>query len=229
MALAQDSSIHIVNHAVFAVDHNFKRVHMISYKDEAVTTNVFLGYDITPSYESLNHYPNLVTSLTLPKLKPKALLKIPLLDDNRRLKMVNVKLSSQLYFAHHHYAKYYVYGLIPAVVLSLNSSIKNHLYTGMPIFNSKNQLVSFVTDCHIEKKCVVLVTGETHRVGGMFCIDGCVRLLVNEEILHLPPFDCIDVHVRYTKKKVRIYLVYNNQVLSNVDINALFAGNVLIR
>ena len=145
-----------------------------------------------------------------------------------KIKLIKARLSTKLYFAHHHYAKYYVYGLVPAIVTTLDNSLKDQLYTGAPIFNEQNQLVSFVTDCYMDQKCVILVTGECHRISGMICLDGNVRVICNNEQLNLPPFNNIDMHVKYDNKTIKLYLVYCNQILSHIVIHGTFAGNVLI-
>ncbi|AKN80643.1 P26-2 [Perigonia lusca single nucleopolyhedrovirus] len=226
-----------VRDCVFCVDYNFRRIQTISYKDKPVTNHVFIQHNSDPGLQQYHHYPNLATTLSLPKLHTESLVEVIMVNyngsgDDKTIMLNEIKLSKRLYFVHHHYGKYYRYGQVPAIVLPAENKNRSTLFVGAPIFQNDN-IVSFITDCYLNTEqsvYIMPVTGPSYRVDGVLTIDGIVRVIKKEDYttIKLPTVSRIDVHVVYDKKTVTINTVYEGVILSFMLITAVFAGNLLI-
>ncbi|AGR56812.1 p26-b [Hemileuca sp. nucleopolyhedrovirus] len=219
----------IVNNVQFKVNFILQRVYCERYNGKKMFVHIFGDYNAHLKLESLFQYPGLATNVKLPKLNSNETVKLVTFDPiERHIKFVECRLDTKLYFAHHRYGKYYVYGQVPVVVKDRCDHID--IFTGAPIFDADDNLVSFMTDSFINNDNVQLipVSGKSYRLQGMFCIDGVIRLYDENEIVRPIVSDHIDINVQYTKKYVEIQLIYKGNILSQLKIQCKFAGNVLI-
>lgn len=104
-------------------------------------------------------------------------------------------------------------------------------FVGAPVFDGNNRLVSFITDTFINetnKEVILPITCETYRVQGMFSLDGSIKLYDYLTEIDMSHNENINIHVKYDKKHVSIYVVYKSKIISFVHLHSVFAGNLLI-
>jgi hypothetical protein len=217
---------------VFSVNHLTQQAQVLTYKNKPVTFHLFgqhMGSSV--DLDDKFQYPGLASSIQLPVLNRYKPLKMVMFDENDQLVVEEVNMEEKMYFAHHHYEQYYVYGQVP-VVLKSNMRNKNlKVYIGSPIFNHKNALVSVVSDIYLDDRNdhILPVSGQAGGVQGTFCLDGSVWLTHSEDTIgSFPKFSTLDLHVCHDDKNIYLYLVYEGRVLSWIKIKGRFAGNVLI-
>ncbi|ABY65788.1 p26-b [Orgyia leucostigma nucleopolyhedrovirus] len=224
-----------INGVSFSVDFTINRVFCHKYNNNNLIAHVYGIHDDQPGLDALHQYPGLACSIKLPKINAKTEVCFVCFDSHKRLRLVKARLDTKLYFAHHHYGKYYVYGQVPAVV-EFDVARAADLFVGAPVFDAvRRRLVSFVTNCHFsdnaserQKQLIVPVTGESYRLQGMFCINGGVRLYGENEVVDAGVRSDININVKYTKKQVDVFVVYNGEIISRVTVKSKFTGNVLI-
>jgi hypothetical protein len=221
-----------LNSVVFSVNHLTQQVQVLTYKNEPVTFHLF-GQHIGSSVDLDDkfQYPGLASSIKLPVLNRYKPLKMVVFDENNQLRVEEVKMEEKMYFAHHHYEQYYVYGQVPVVLKNNMRNKDSKVYIGSPIFNHKNALVSVVSDIYLDNQNNVIfpVSGQAGGVQGTYCLDGSVWLTHSEDSLSsFPKCSTLDLHVCYDDKNIYLYLVYEGRVLSWIKIKGRFAGNVLI-
>jgi hypothetical protein len=216
----------------FTVDHEARLVKILSYKNSGVRIHVFNQHDTDAHLMELNyHYPGLACSIPLPKISNMKKVRLMVFDDEHRLHLVEEKLHEKLFFTHHHYAKYYLYGLVPIVM----KNFKQNLYIGAPVFDVTNKvMLSVVCDCYFPRNdyCVIPITGEMSGTSGIMCLDGNVWLSEvgdNFDYSNTDVMNRIDIYVSFDKKYVYINQIYNNSILNCVRVKSKFVGNVLIR
>lgn len=217
----------------FIVDHVTKRVTILSYLNEPVKFHVFSQHDSDSELLKLKyHYPGLASSVALPKLTLRQKVKLLVFDKDKNLKLVSAELEEKLFFAHHHYAKYYNYGLVPVIIKNFEES----LYSGAPVFDRTGKaLLSVVCDCYYpnENYCVVPLCGETSGSRGVISLDGHVWLSETGDNFDfsnsIKVKDRIDLYVSYDDRFVYLNLFYNNHIVTYIRIRGKFAGNVLIK
>ncbi|QWO71605.1 p26 [Orgyia pseudotsugata single capsid nuclopolyhedrovirus] len=221
----------------FRVDFAAHRIYCDRYNDSDLVVHVFGQHDNDPKLQSCNQYPGLACSIKLPKINAKTKINFVCFDANKKLCLSEARVDTKLYFAHHHYGKYYVYGQVPAVI-EFEPRRASDLFVGAPIFDSRDRLVSFVTNCYFcdnggdgssqQKMLIVPVTGESYRMQGMFCLNGGVRLYGEKEIIDAGVRSGININVKHTKKRVDMFVVYNGEIISRLTLKCKFAGNLLI-
>ncbi|AWW14419.1 p26 [Hyposidra talaca nucleopolyhedrovirus] len=226
-----------INNVVFKVNFDLKRVYCELYNNESLAVHVYGQHDYLFESSALYQYPGIACNIKLPKLNSASTIQLIEFQGNDTYKMVTKRLDNKLYYVHHHYAKYYVYGQVPGVVLTDSDSPKLNAfncYIGSPIFDDRNRLVSFVTDYYFPNEngitAVMPITGESYRMQGVFCLDGGVRvfdtLSLNTTTVAAEP--TINILVGHNGKHVKIAVVYNGSVVSELLITCKYAGNVLI-
>ncbi|QEI03606.1 P26B [Rachiplusia nu nucleopolyhedrovirus] len=217
----------------FTANHESRRVTIMSYLNEPVKFHIFGQHDNDPDLLKLKyHYPGLASSLRLPKLALRQTVSVLVFDKNNCLKLVKAELEEKLHFAHHHYAKYYTYGLVPVILKNFDEA----LYSGSPVFDETGtQLVSVICDWYFPKNdyCVIPLCGEMSGSRGVLCLDGYVwlnELGDNFDFSNsINSKNRIDLYVSYDKKFIYLNLYYNQCIITFIRIKAKFAGNVLIR
>nr|WUR10777.1 p26 [Calliteara abietis nucleopolyhedrovirus] len=216
-----------------SVDFVRNRVFCQMYNGEPLCVCIINQFENRAEFEAFNHYPGLACNVKLPKLKSLTRIKFVGFDKDKKLHTIRARLDTKLYYAHHRYGKYYYFGQIPAVTHFKPGDAAN-LYVGSPIFDETNTLVSFVSDYYISEhlrnnnKLIVPVTGESYRTQGRFCLTGRVRLFNENEIIDTAVQPHIDINVKYTKSEVKIFVVYNGEIVSYLSLKCKFAANVLI-
>ncbi|AAZ38260.1 P26 [Agrotis segetum nucleopolyhedrovirus A] len=219
----------------YTVNHVVKRVCVLSEKNTAVRVHVFGQHDTSANFENIKyHYPGVASDIKFAKLRRNTFVNIMLFNSEKRPYLRRMRLQDQLYYSHHHYAKYYVYGQVPAVMQKTDvSKFMGQLYVSAPIFDDSGKLISVVTDYYINDKneCVVPVSGDAGGTQGMLCIDGFVYVTDPEDTIsyhNIQIVPRIDVYVSFDKKNVYINLMYNGVTISKLRIRTQFAANVLI-
>ncbi|AAM95095.1 p26 [Helicoverpa armigera multiple nucleopolyhedrovirus] len=224
-----------MKHVTYSVNHLVRRVNIISSADRDVRVHVFGQHDVAPEFETIKyHYPNVASDWKFPRLQRNTYINVLLFNSMHKAYLRRMKLQDKLYYVHHHYAKYYVYGQVPAVLQKTDiSEFMQQLYVSAPIFDDAGHLVSVVSDYYVDNnnQCVLPITGEGNGVQGTFSIDGFVYVTDPEDfltrhIIQIVPR--IDVYVTFDKKNVFINLLYNGVTLSKLRIRTQFAANVLI-
>lgn len=232
-----DAGGHIagIKSVTYSVDHVIRRVFVLSEKNTTVRIHVFGQHDTGADFENFKyHYPGVASDVKFAKLQRNTFVNLLLFDKNRRPYLRRMRLQDRLYFAHHHYAKYYVYGQVPGVVQKTNiGEFMSQLYVSAPIFDDEGNLVSVVTDYHVNynNECVLPISGEAGGAQGTLCIDGFVYVTdPNDSVTHqtIQIVARIDVYVSFDKKNVFINLMYNGVIISKLRIRTQFAANVLI-
>ncbi len=217
----------------FTVNHQNRIISIMSYQNEPARFHVFGQHDTDLEPLKLQyHYPGLASSIPLPKLTFKQTVKILVFDKDKRLRLVKAELEEKLFFAHHHYSKYYTYGLVPVVMKNFDETP----YTGSPVFDDKEEiLVSIICDWYFPRNdyCVIPLCGELSGSRGVLCLDGHVWLSEAGDSFDfsnsLNNKDRIDLYVSYDTKYIYLNLIYNNCIITFIRVKAKFAGNVLIR
>ncbi|AIZ48647.1 p26 [Agrotis segetum nucleopolyhedrovirus B] len=224
-----------VKSITYSVNHIIRRVSVLSEKNLAVRVHVFGQHDTAADLEDIKyHYPGVASDVKFGKLHRHSFVNVLLFDGNRRPYLRRMRVQDRLYYTHHHYAKYYVYGQVPAVIQKTDiSEFMQHLYVSAPIFDDSGKLVSVVTDYYVndQNQCVLPISGEAGGTQGTLCIDGFVYVTEPEDSLSYRTIQIvsrIDVYVAYDKKNVFINLLYNGVTISKLRIRTLFAANVLI-
>jgi Nucleopolyhedrovirus p26 protein len=219
----------------YTVDHNVRRVHILTNRNKTVRIHVFGQHDTASDFENIeHHYPAVASDVKFDKLPRGSFVNVLLFDNNKRAYLRRMRLQDRLYYTHHHYAKYYVYGQVPAVLQKSNiSNFMSQLYVSAPIFNDAGNLVSVVSDYYVNDRnqCVLPISGEAGGIQGTLCLDGFVYVTGPEDTLSINTVQIvtrIDIYVAYDKKNVYINLLYNGQTISKIRIRTQFAGNVLI-
>lgn len=221
------------------VDHNLRRIYPVRYKNIKLSVHVFVSRTNDPSLASLYQYPGLACNIKLPKIAAGTKIQYIAFDNKKQLKIIKSKLDTKMYFSFHHYAKYFVFGQVPAFKRSIDGSCDgddlqfNDIYAGGPIFDHKNRLISFVTNCFIDEPniCLFPVTSDSYRTQGMLCLDGDVYIFDSQDTLNcnlLFPRNKVDIYLLYNNKNVFINVIYNGREITSIQIKTLFAGNVLI-
>lgn len=235
VALCDAPIVKHIKHVTFTINHTIRRITVLSRKDSTVRIHVFGQHDTASDYETIKyHYPGVASDVKFAKLKRNTFVNIMLIDSNHRPYLRRMKLQDHLYFMHHHYAKYYVYGQVPAVMQKTNvSEFLSQLYVCAPIFSDDGELISVVTDYYVndDNHCVLPITGDAGGVRGSLCLDGFVYVSdpkdkLTEHVLQIVPR--IDVYITFDKKNVYINVIYNGETISKMCIRTLFAANVLI-
>lgn len=221
-----------IKNITYSVNHVIRRVSVISVNDCNVRVHVFGQHDTAPDYEYIQyHYPGVASDVKFAKLRRNTFVNVMLFDDNRRVYLRRMRLQDRLYYTHHHYGKYYVYGQVPAVLQKTNiSQFMKQLYVSAPIFDDYGKLVSVVTDYYVNNSnyCILPISGEAGGTQGTLCIDGFVYIADPEDTLSIQIVARIDVYVAFDKKNVFINLLYNGVTISKLRIRTQFAANVLI-
>jgi hypothetical protein len=224
-----------IKSVTYSVNHMVRRVNIISDQDDAVRVHVFGQHDIAPEFEDIKyHYPNVASDLKFPRLQRNTYVNILLFDSLQKAYLRRMRIQDKLYFIHHHYAKYYVYGQVPAVLQKTNiSEFMSQLYVSAPIFDDAGRLVSVVSDYYVtgNNQCVLPITGEGNGMQGTLSLDGYVYVTDPDDALTIHSMQVvprIDVYVSYDKKNVYINLMYNGHMISKLQVRTQFAGNVLI-
>lgn len=224
-----------IKHVSLTINHAIRRINVLSHKNCTTRIHVFGQHDTASDFETIKyHYPGVASDVKFAKLKRNTFVNIMLIDSNRRPYLRRMKLQDHLYFIHHHYSKYYVYGQVPAVMQKTNiSEFISQLYVCAPIFSDDGELISVLTDYHVndDNCCVLPITGDAGGVKGTLCLDGFVYVYdpnddLTKHVLQIVPR--IDVYVTFDKKNVYINVVYNGETISKMYIRTLFAANVLI-
>ncbi|ABI35735.1 p26-b [Ectropis obliqua nucleopolyhedrovirus] len=217
-----------VKNVMCKVDFVQKRVNCESYNGVPLLVHIFKQYDASAEWQNLHQYPGLASSMVLPKIAASSCVQIVKFDVGTTGFTTTIHaLDVKLYYVHHRYGKHFVYGLVPAIV-SLQNDLE--LYTGAPIFNNKNNLISFVTDSFLSdiNELIVPVTSESHRMQGMFCVTGCVKVFSKDDDIVDLNNGHINIFVKQWPKYVEIFVMYNGFTMSYVKLVCKFAANVLI-
>ncbi|AHH82641.1 P26 [Buzura suppressaria nucleopolyhedrovirus] len=225
-----------INNVMLKVDFNLKRAYCESYKNKHLAVHVYGQHDYLSETSTFYQYPGIACNIKLPKLNSTSIVKLIEFKSNDSYKIITKRLDKKLYYVHHHYAKYYVYGLVPGVVLKNDDLCKLNVfncYIGSPVFDKNDRLVSFVTDYYYMNENnigIMPITGESYRMQGMFCLDGAVRVFdtLSFEPAAIAAEPTINIIVGYNKKHVKIAVVYNGSVVSELLIACQYAGNILI-
>ncbi|AIE47793.1 p26 [Peridroma alphabaculovirus] len=220
---------------VYTVDHAARRVHLLSDHDRPVRVHVFGQHDTAAEFETYkHHYPGVASDVKFTRLRRHSYVNVMLFDAEKRPYLRRMRIQDRLYYTHHHYGKYYVYGQVPAVMQKTNATgFVSQLYVSAPIFDDAGALVSVISDFYIDSdnNCVLPISGDAGGVQGRFCLDGFVYITDPDKCLRgiaMQTVARIDVYVAFDKKHVYVNLMYNGQVLSKIRIRTLFAANVLI-
>ncbi|WBB27301.1 P26B [Mythimna sequax nucleopolyhedrovirus] len=231
----QANVVEEMKRVTYSVNHLVRRVNIISSGDRGVRVHVFGQHDVAPEFEGIKyHYPNVATDWKFPRLQRNTFINVLLFNSLHKPYLRRMKLQDRLYYVHHHYAKYYVYGQVPAVLQKTDvSEFMEQLYVSAPIFDDAGHLVSVVSDYYVDNnnQCVLPITGEGNGVQGTLSLDGFVYVTdPNDALTHhtLQVVPRIDVYVSYDKKNVYINLTYNGHIISKLQVRTQFAGNVLI-
>ncbi|ADB84401.1 p26-b [Apocheima cinerarium nucleopolyhedrovirus] len=217
-----------VKNVLIKVDFELKRVFCVEHNGRPLVAHVYGSHDMQPELQCLYQYPSLATSMKLPKTNAENVVQLIEFNKNKKFKLVKAKLDTKLYYVHHHYGKYYMYGQVPAVV-TFDSKLYNS-FIGSPIFDEQDNVISFVTDCYMDDigQRILPVTGESYRLHGMICLNGTIRIYGEDDVVQ-DVFDTnININIIYKKKTVEVYVMYNGETISYVKIKSKFAGNVLI-
>lgn len=224
-----------IKSVTYSVNHMLRRVNIISDTDNAVRVHVFGQHDVAAELEQIKyHYPNVASDLKFPRLQRSTYVNILLFNSLQKAYLRRMRLQDKLYFIHHHYAKYYVYGQVPAVLQKTDiSEFMSQLYVSAPIFDDAGRLVSVVSDYYVNtnNQCVLPITGEGNGVQGTLSLDGYVYVTDPEDTLTIRTMQIvprIDVYVVFDKKNVYVNLLYNGHTISKMQVRTQFAGNVLI-
>ncbi|AOL56781.1 P26b [Chrysodeixis includens nucleopolyhedrovirus] len=232
--IVESSVVTQFNSVAFIVNHETRRVTIMSYKNEPVKFHVFNQHDTDPELMKLQyHYPGLASSIELPKITHMRKVRLMVFDQRHRMLLAEEFLLEKLYFVHHHYAKYYVYGLVPVVV----KNFRHNLYIGAPVFDETGKvLLSVVSDCYFssttEENCVIPLSGELSGSRGVLCLDGHVWLNETGDDFTFDKTNVpnrIDLYISHDKKFIYLNVFYNNYIINFIRVKAKFVGNVLIR
>jgi Nucleopolyhedrovirus p26 protein len=217
-----------VKNVLMKVDFELKRVFCVEHNGQPLVAHVYGPHDTQPELQSLFQYPSLATSMKLPKINSESVVQMIEFKKNKKIKFVKAKLDTKLYYVHHHYGKYYMYGQVPAIV-TFDAKLYNS-FIGSPIFDEQYNLVSFVTDCYMNEmgQRIFPVTGESYRLHGMICLNGTVRIYNEKDFVQNVLDANININIIYKRKTVEVYVIYNGDTISYVKIRSKFAGNVLI-
>ncbi|AUV65362.1 P26 [Alphabaculovirus myunipunctae] len=224
-----------IKNVTYTADHNMRRVRILTNRNESVHIHVFGQHDYASELEGIKyHYPGVASDVKFNRLPRNSFVSVMLFDSNKRAYLRRMRLRDRLYYTHHHYAKYYVYGQVPAVMQKTNiSEFMTQLYVSAPIFNDAGDLVSVVSDYYVDdqNQCVLPISGESSGCHGTLCLDGFVYVTDSEDTLTHHTIQIvarIDVYVSFDKKNVYVNVLYNGNTISKLCIRTQFAANVLI-
>ena len=219
----------------YNVNHIIRRVRVLSEKNCSIRIHVFGQHDTAADFKHIKyHYPGVASDVKFAKLKKNSYVNIMLFDANKKAYLRRMRVLDRMYYTHHHYGKYYEYGLVPAVAQKNNlSEFLSQLYVSAPIFDDSGELVSVVSDYYVDddNQCIVPISGDAGGTRGTVCLDGFVYVTdphdaFTSRSLQIVPR--IDVYVTFDKKHVFVDVVYNGETVSKIRIKTQFAGNVLI-
>ncbi|ABM45796.1 p26 [Spodoptera frugiperda multiple nucleopolyhedrovirus] len=232
---ANVSTIEYIKSITYCVNHMTRRVYVLSEKNCAVRIHVFGQHDTSADFENIKyHYPGVASDVKFLKLKRNSYVNILLFNANNKPYLRRMRIQDRMYYTHHHYAKYYVYGQVPAIMQKNNlAEFMSQLYVSAPIFDDNGTLISVVTDYYVndENHCIVPIAGDAGGAQGTVCLDGFVYVTDPNDHLTFHTFQIlprIDVYVTFDKKNVYINVVYNGEPISKLRVKTQFAGNVLI-
>ncbi|AXU41686.1 P26 [Spodoptera eridania nucleopolyhedrovirus] len=224
-----------IKSVTYSVNHIARRVRVLSDKDCSVRIHVFGQHDTAADFEHIKyHYPGVASDVKFAKLKKNSYINIMLFDSNHKAYLRRMRVQDRMYYTHHHYAKYYVYGQVPAVVQKTNvAEFLSQLYVSAPIFDDNGTLISVISDYYVndDNQCIVPVSGDAGGTQGTLCLDGFVYVTDPQDKLTyhtLQILPRIDVYVTFDKKNVYVNVMYNGETISKIRIKTQFAGNVLI-
>ncbi|CDG72838.1 p26 (Ac136) [Spodoptera exigua multiple nucleopolyhedrovirus] len=220
---------------IYSVNHVARRVYLISEKDRSVRVHVFGQHDTAPEFEHIKYqYPGVASDVKFAKLKKNSYVNIMLFDSNKKAYLRRMRVQDRMYYTHHHYGKYYVYGQVPAVVQKSNiAEFMAQLYVSAPIFDDNGALISVISDYYVndDNHCIVPVSGDAGGTHGSLCLDGFVYVTDPQDKLTYHTIQIvprIDAYVTFDKKNVYVDVIYNGETISKIRIKTQFAGNVLI-
>jgi hypothetical protein len=224
-----------IKSVTYSVNHIARRVRVLSDKDCSVRIHVFGQHDTAADFEHIKyHYPGVASDVKFAKLKKNSYINIMLFDSNHKAYLRRMRVQDRMYYTHHHYAKYYVYGQVPAVVQKTNvAEFLSQLYVSAPIFDDNGALISVISDYYVndDNHCIVPVSGDAGGTHGSLCLDGFVYVTDPQDKLTYHTIQIvprIDAYVTFDKKNVYVDVIYNGETISKIRIKTQFAGNVLI-
>ncbi|QNV47888.1 p26-a [Alphabaculovirus altersperidaniae] len=224
-----------IKSVTYSVNHITRRVRIISESDRLVRIHVFGQHDTASDFEHIKyHYPGVASDVKFAKLKKNSHINIMLFDANKKAYLRRMRVQDRMYYTHHHYAKYYVYGQVPVVIQKNNlAEFMSQLYVSAPIFDDSGALISVISDYYVndDNQCVVPVSGDAGGTHGTLCLDGFVYVTDSQDKLTYHTLQIvprIDVYISFDKKNVYINVMYNGESISKIRIKTQFAGNVLI-
>ncbi|AIU41295.1 p26-2 [Sucra jujuba nucleopolyhedrovirus] len=234
-----------VNSVSMNVNFETKMVYCDMYEGDALTVHLMAQPNISSTDVKLLHqYPGVACSTKLRRLNAGDKVKLLKFTANETFSLITTRLDRHLYFVHHRHGNLYMYGQVPAVVENQTkrknvhaencTTVQQHYYVGSPIFDQNNRLVSFVTDIYMDDRGISIlpVTGKS-RLQGRFCVTGHIRIfndmclttclnpVIQDQIY-------INIVVCYDNKQVKVMVIYNKTIVSEIHMCTKFAANVLI-
>ncbi|AKC91704.1 p26b [Lambdina fiscellaria nucleopolyhedrovirus] len=192
----------------FAVNFTLKQVFAHAYKGNSINVHVVSHRDVCVAPSAVHVYPGVLSQFKLPELKAASCVQVVRFNANNEMYVSVERLDTKLYYVHHHRNNDYVYGLVPAIRCVSFENART-AFLGAPIFDSRNNLVSFVTnhymDVYHDGGCVLPVVGKSSRLFSSMRITGAVQVRYEDNNrLELPTSALSGAHTTATKNEIKI-------------------------